>query len=239
MIGGRIAIKRRSKEEGEKPFWISYADLMTALMVLFLVAMSVALLAVTKTITEAERRKAEREQEIERLLDKFVAAAKRYSGVSVDRNRKVIDFRDRARFDTASHKLTQEQERYLRGFAPEVLAIARDKLGQTWLKRIVIEGFADQRGTYLFNLNLSLQRSQRVLCVLLAPPLAGEREISPDEREQIRELFLVGGYSFNSAKASFEESRRIELRLEFFELNDDRTPATSIVRSDFGKCSLE
>jgi hypothetical protein len=30
-----VIVKRRSKNEAEKPFWISYADLLTALMVLF------------------------------------------------------------------------------------------------------------------------------------------------------------------------------------------------------------
>ncbi|MGH7485961.1 MAG: flagellar motor protein MotB, partial [bacterium] len=63
MIGGRIVVKRGAKDEAEKPFWISYADLMTALMMLFLVTMSVALLAVTKTVSEAERLKAEREHD--------------------------------------------------------------------------------------------------------------------------------------------------------------------------------
>ena len=31
MIGRTIVVKRKSKGEAEKPFWISYADLMTAL----------------------------------------------------------------------------------------------------------------------------------------------------------------------------------------------------------------
>lgn len=43
MIGRAAVVKRGNKSEAEKPFWISYADLMTALMVLFLVAMSVAM----------------------------------------------------------------------------------------------------------------------------------------------------------------------------------------------------
>ena len=38
--------RKRAKEEAEKPFWISFSDLMTALMVLFLVAMAVALMVV-------------------------------------------------------------------------------------------------------------------------------------------------------------------------------------------------
>ena len=44
MIGTRIVLKRGGRDEAEKPFWISFADLMTALMVLFLVVMGVALL---------------------------------------------------------------------------------------------------------------------------------------------------------------------------------------------------
>ena len=32
MLGSRSVIAKKSKDEGEKPFWISYADLMTALI---------------------------------------------------------------------------------------------------------------------------------------------------------------------------------------------------------------
>jgi Flagellar motor protein len=238
MMGARIVLKRGTKDEAEKPFWISFADLMTALMVLFLLVMSVALLAVTKTVTEAERKKAERERDIKQLLEQVAKAADHFPGITIDKNRNVIDFGDRARFETASHRLNEEQAKLLRAFVPEVLAIARDDLGRRWLKRIVVEGFADQRGSYLLNLNLSLQRSQRVLCVLLAPPSPDERAMTEDELEQIRELFLVGGYSFNSAKASFNESRRIELRLEFLGLDEARSSTEGIPRGNFGSCAL-
>ncbi|MBF0121423.1 MAG: OmpA family protein [Desulfobacterales bacterium] len=238
MLNGRIVLKRGTNDEAEKPFWISFADLMTALMVLFLVAMSVALLAVTKTITEAEHAKASREIDIDLLIEKVKKITDNFPGISVDQNRKVIDFGDRARFETGSHHLTPDQAKLLRSFIPEVLAIANDELGKLWLKRIVVEGFADQRGTYLYNLNLSLQRSQRVLCALLGPPLPNENPLSPEIQEQIRELFMVGGYSFNSAKASFEESRRIELRLEFLGIGEQRLSTDGIPRGNFGPCAL-
>jgi outer membrane protein OmpA-like peptidoglycan-associated protein len=238
MIGTRVVLGKKTKDEGEKPFWISFADLMTALMVLFLLVMSVALLAVTKTVTEAERKKAEREVEIAKLLARIEKATEKYPGISVDRNRNVIDFGDRARFDTGSSRLSSQQASYLRLFVPEVLAIARHELGKKWLKRIVVEGFADQRGDYLLNLNLSLQRSQRVLCVLFAPPLPNERVLLAEELEQIRSLFLVGGYSFNSARKSFEESRRIELRLEFFGIEEVRPRLDEIPPGNFGACRI-
>lgn len=238
MIGTRIILKRGGKDEPEKPFWISFSDLMSALMVLFLVAMSVALLAVTKTVTEAERAEADRKNELEQLLSQVEEAARQFPGVSVDRNRNVIDFRERALFDTGSHQLKADQAVLLRQFVPKVLAIARNHLGQKWLKRIVVEGFTDQRGTYLFNLNLSLQRSQRVLCALLNSPSPDEVSMTPDEQEQIRELFLVGGYSFNSAKPSLQESRRIEFRLEFFAVGEKPSLKANIPRGNFGDCAL-
>ncbi|MFL9858831.1 OmpA family protein [Paraburkholderia sediminicola] len=238
MLGSRTFVKRGGGNEAEKPFWISYADLMTALMVLFLVAMSVTLLAVTKTVDEGQRLKAQRDKDITELLRRVEAAATKYPGVRVYKDRNAIDFGDRARFDKNSSGLKPEQQRLLRAFVPEVLAIAHDQLGQKWLKQIVVEGFSSPEGDYLYNLNLSLQRSQRVLCVLLAKPFPDETEMSQDQLEQIRDLFLVGGYSFNAAKATFEDSRRVELRLEFLGLGETRAAAGDVPRGNFGTCAL-
>ena len=139
-------------------------------MVLFLVAMTVALLAVTHEISESEQEKESREKDIRHVLDQVRQLTKDFPGVTV--HGQSVDFGDRARFDTNSHKLSADQARLLRQFAPRILALARDPLGQKWLKQVVVEGFADARGSYLYNLNLSLQRSERVLCVLLAAPAA-------------------------------------------------------------------
>lgn len=238
MLGKRIVTGRKNRDEGEKPFWISFADLMTALMVLFLLVMSVALLAVTKNVSEAERRKAAREEEIGELLTQLENVAIQYPGMTINRERNVIDFGNRARFETGSSQLTAEQARYLRGFLPEVLQLAQRQPGKRWLKRIVVEGFADQRGDYLMNLNLSLQRSQRVLCVLLAVVPGKENPLSDEDKEKILELFLVGGYSFNSARKSLEESRRIELRLEYYEHDEPRVKKDDIPRGNFGVCRI-
>lgn len=168
MFGIKIPARKGNRDEGEKPFWISFSDLMTALMVLFLVALTVALLAITHEISEAEKNKVRRDEEIADLLQKISAVTENFPGVVVRGHS--IDFGDRARYETSQHKLTKEQASLLRALVPRILEIARDPLGQKWLKRVIVEGFADQRGTYLSNLNLSLQRSQRVMCVLLAAP---------------------------------------------------------------------
>jgi outer membrane protein OmpA-like peptidoglycan-associated protein len=241
MLGTRIVIGKKLKDEAEKPFWISFADLMTALMVMFLLVMSVALLAVTKTVSEEQRASEARRDAIDKLLSMVEDEAQnnpQFAGIHVNRDRQVIDFGDRARFDTASHQLKPEQARLLRAFIPHVLDIANSNLGKDWLKRIVVEGFADKRGSYLLNLNLSMQRSQRVLCVLLAKPETGEMELTQSQREDIRQLFLVGGYSSNSQKDTLEESRRIELRLEFRGIKETSRSSLQSTDENYGGCAL-
>ncbi|MDR1849359.1 MAG: flagellar motor protein MotB, partial [Zoogloeaceae bacterium] len=140
-----------------------------------------------------------------------------------------------------SHQLSSEQAVLLREVAPRVLELARNPLGQKWLKRIVVEGFADSRGSYLYNLNLSLQRSERLLCVLLAVPPA-PAALSPNDRLLARDLFLVSGSSYNALRASQDESRRIELRLEFFEIGEARRsdhPGETIPLEEEKRCPLD
>lgn len=235
MIGTKIVLKRGGRDEAEKPFWISFADLMTALMVLFLVVMGVALLAVTKNVTEREKAEEQHRKDIELILDRFTEAAKRYDGIKVDKERRVIDFGDRARFAFGKSNLAADQEGVLRQFVPEILTLANDDLGKKVLKRVVVEGYTDKTGSYLSNLNLSLQRSQRVLCTMFA--MGGASLLSDQQKEDVRSLFLVGGYSFNAAKDTDEESRRVEMRLEFLGMGEQRASAMT-QSGNFGECAL-
>lgn len=226
----------RQGEDGESPFWISYADLMTALMVLFLVALTVALFAVTQTASEEKQQKVVRNEEITTFIRRLQALTDRYPGVTLRGT--AIDFGERARFRSNSHRLDPEQIRLLRRFVPEVLELAREPLGERWLKRIAVVGYADARGSYLYNLNLSQQRSARVLCALLVP----QAEIAPLEevdRKQVRQLFIVSGASFNALKDSQEASRRIELRLEFFENDENPASTAAAPVEDDSRCPLD
>jgi outer membrane protein OmpA-like peptidoglycan-associated protein len=235
MFSGRSLLKRNTREEAEKPFWISFADLMTALMVLFLVVMGVALLAVTKSVTDRERKEEEHRAAIEKILDRFEEAARRQGGIEVDRSRQVINFGQRAQFEFGDWRLNSKQEEILRLFVPEILRIANDDLGKSVLKRIVVEGYTDTTGTYLSNLNLSLLRSQKVLCTMFAT--RGQSLLTEDQKGQVRGLFFVGGYSFNAAKKTAEESRRVEMRLEFLGIDEDRSESSDDV-GNFGECAL-
>ena len=238
MAGIRVLSRRRLSDEAEKPFWISFSDLMTALMVLFLVAMAVALIAITTEISEADKRKVRRDEEIESLLQGLRKSIENeIPGVSL--YGRTIDFGSRARFYTNKHKLTAEQAQLLRSVTAKILALSSNPHWGKWSKRVVVEGFADQRGTYLDNLNLSLQRSQRVLCVILAGPQSAENALSEKDRKIIREIFLVGGSSFNALKKELEESRRIEMKLEFLEIGEVRPVAREVALDADVRCPID
>lgn len=235
MIGSRVIIKKKAREDAEKPFWISFSDLMSALMVLFLVVMCVAILAVTKNVSERDKKAEQHRKDVELILERFSQAAKNHPGIKVDKDRRVIDFGDRARFAFAKSTLSSDQEGVLRQFVPEIINLANDGLGKRVLKRIVVEGYTDKTGSYLANLNLSLQRSQRVLCAMFAT--TGQNLLTTEQMESVRTLFLVGGYSFNAAKDTDDESRRVEMRLEFLGVEEMRSEA-KVAPGNFGECAL-
>lgn len=237
MIGLKTAARRPARDQAEKPFWISFSDLMTALMVLFLVAMAVALMAVTQGLQRIEAAKQARDESIKACMAEIgtLAGAPEFRGVAVRDNS--IEFGTLAEFDRRGHDLSAAQRDFLRRFVPRLLATARGGQCSAWLKRIVVEGFASPEGSYLFNLNLSLQRSQRVLCVLLDS--RADNAPSREDRKLIRKLFLVGGYSFNAVKLKAEESRRVELKLEFRELNERRESLPEIPWDEDSKCPID
>lgn len=237
MIGGRIVLGRKSKDEGEKPFWISFSDLMTALMVLFLVVMVISLLSVTQELRNIQEEEKERSRAIDRIMEGLAEAALPYKDITVNRDRMTIDFGPKALFARSDFRFSPEGAAFLRTFVPQVLKAAESQDGRKWFKRVVVEGFTDSDGSYLYNLDLSLRRAEMVVCSLMDPAPVVGAPLADDDKRKVRELFLVGGFSSNSAKESKEESRRVELRLDFRAVNES-LPERPMVTGEFGKCQL-
>jgi flagellar motor protein MotB len=228
MFGTRAAGPQRPKSEGEKPFWISYADLMTALMILFLIVMVASLAMMTKRIAEAEQGEKTRTDEISKLCNRLKIKARNLD-IVVDCRQNRINFGEAGRFGYNYYKLGSAGQRALRDVVPLVIEAANSEEGQKWFKQVLIEGFTDIDGSYLYNLHLSLQRSEWVMCAILDDRYSAITGLNQDQKRQVRDLFLAGGVSFNNAKDSKEESRRVELRLQFYGLKD-RTASAAPTR---------
>lgn len=241
MIGNRYTRKSHSKDEGEKPFWISFADLMTALMTLFLVVMAVSLMVVTKKINEATQAENQRSSEILDICTSIKSdPALKTLPVSVDCKDNRINFGEAGRFGHNDYRLNAEGMNALNTLVPIILNASNSENGKKWFKQIVIEGFTDTDGSYLYNLDLSLRRSEWVMCSLLDPTFNPDLKLTEEQKNQIKQLFLAGGVSFNSAKDSKEASRRVELRMQFYGLKEKESaePQPKFVSAPLETCPL-
>lgn len=252
MVNNQI---HRQIDEAEKPFWISYSDLMTALMILFLVVMVVSLTSLSQQAIKikaevippitplstglSEVKKPEVDQQhkdvellrlekIQSVCEELVAGANEKNiDVRVNCSYNKIDFGDAGQFNRGEYKLNQKGEQLLMAIVPVILDVAQSPMGSQWLKRIHIQGFTDTDGSYLYNLNLSLKRSEWVMCKILATTPDNTLKLNAEQRTLVKQLFLAGGVSFNHSRSSKEASRRVELKLEFYD--DGNSSANSEV----------
>lgn len=216
MFGTAWRRGSRKKSEGEKPFWISYADLMTAMMTLFLVAMAVTMVTITHKVRQVQAKEVIRAHEIREICEKIRGHFTHDGFVKVDCADNRIRFPEVGRFAHDDYRLPPEAGKTLATLVPIILDAANDPLGRKWLKQVVIEGFTDTDGSYLYNLHLSLERSEWVMCMLLDPRRNKDLSLSSAQLQRVREIFLAGGVSFNGAKSSKDASRRVEMRLQFY-----------------------
>jgi len=247
MFSRHLVKKKTEADTAESPFWVSFADFMTASMVVFLIVMAVTVVVIQSYMSmlgDAGRKTHERQIEIERfagMVKEKSAEVRPAPIISTVKDTIRIDLGESVNFVSGSSNISDEGKDFLRKYIPKLLDTARSDLGKKWLKRIVVEGFTDSDGSYLFNLDLSLERSRKVVCAMFEPiDDKGARAMSNEELNQIMDLFLVGGYSFNSMQASKARSRRVELKLEFWEIDEkeriEHTPRRNLTDKEFGKC---
>ncbi len=224
MLGLKTSSRKRAREDAEKPFWISFSDLMTALMVLFLIATAVALRAVAVEETEAMKEQRERlahNEKINVCLSTVAEMTRREFKDGIQVRGTNISFGTLATFGFGKHQLSDASQQVLRNYVPRVIRLANHPACEDVFKKVVVEGFASRPGTYISNLDLSIKRAERMLCVLLDP--RGENSLSEDDRKFVRSKFFVGGASYNDLKDDQDESQRIELQIQFLDYKEAKT----------------
>jgi outer membrane protein OmpA-like peptidoglycan-associated protein len=226
----RAAARYRGKSEGERPFWISYADLMTAMMTLCLVVMAITIIAISRKLDRAVSADEIRARQILKICDEIRSSIGNRPGINVNCKDNRIDFGEAGRFAHDDFHLKSDATEALAILVPVVLEAADSPLGRKWFKQVIIEGYTDPTGPYLYNLFLSLERSYWVMCQLVDPAMNGPVGLTPAQVAEVRNLFLAGGVSFNDAKQSDEASRRVELRLQFY-TKDEREQGSASRRA--------
>lgn len=209
-------------EEGQD-YWVSYADVLAGLLMVFALMLLTALYHYQGRVTDVRDLLETRREIITQLQERFEGA----EGVNVvvDTTSGSVKFDGQVLFNEDEAQLLPAGRDQLRAFAAEYLPVLlgterfRDQL-----RAIVIEGHTNDNGTYMYNLDLSQRRAFNVMAFLI--------DNASTYEEELREYVSANGRSFaepicvSTTPCGQEEpgvvddvrSRRIEIR---FRLNDE------------------
>ncbi|WP_232336774.1 OmpA family protein [Planococcus lenghuensis] len=139
--------------------------------------------------------------------------------IEVDPQTGAIRFPGNILYEYDSTELSEEGVAFLRNFVPKYFGIILQERFKDDIASIIVEGHTDKEGSYLYNLNLSQQRSFSVVEEIY-------QEGFPDfeQKEISKEILTSNGRSYTvpveneDGTYSAEKSRRVEF---LFRLKED------------------
>ena len=235
--------KRRRPEEEETSYWLSYSDMMAALLLIFILIISFTLMQ-SKSQYESKQAELDKQKEIikeqEQLLKDQQEELDRIAGirsdlvaalrdefadsslnVKVDEKTGAITFDASVLFDVADSDLKEEGKTFLKEFLPKYCNVLLDEKYRDYVSEIIIEGHTDTNGSYIYNLELSQQRAFSVAKYCLTE---SNGIISSTDVELLRSVLTANGKSYSNpiykedGSVDLEASRRVEI---LFRLQDE------------------
>ncbi|MCM1004550.1 MAG: OmpA family protein [Candidatus Gastranaerophilales bacterium] len=211
----RLRPKTEEQNDGNI-FWITMTDLMTGLVLVFIVLFFYTFLTghveqIQKELAQENASKSLQEtlkqQDIEATVDPI-------SGI--------VKISDLELFEVNSYKLSQKGKEYLDKFAPAYLdSLFSNEYLDKNIDKIVIQGHTDSQTfagkfsddeQYMKNMELSLNRAYEVANYMTNTPY------NKTNGNRLRKMIIVEGASFSNpviinGKEDFAKSRRVELKL--------------------------
>ena len=201
MAGGN------GKQGDDKAFWISYGDLMTAMMVLFMLMLASALM-------EIHEKQEERAIVRNEIVSELVMRLEQKYPVKVDVQTGSITIADGILFGFNDTKLSEQGKVFLKDFIPDYTQVLLgNERTREHIAQIIIEGHADNVGTYEANLDKSLGRAYSVTSYIFATNEMGNFQGRGDLQQRI----TANGRANMDQLDTPEKSRRVEIK---FRLKD-------------------
>lgn len=208
---------RLHKEDNEQNniFWVTMTDLMTALVLVFIVLFFYTYVTsfYQKIQGDLEKKKAAEALQIS-LQEENI-------NVNVD-STGVVKISDLELFDVNSYELSDKGKDYLSKFSPAYLdSIFSNEYLKENVEKIIIEGHTDSQTfagdysedeQYMKNMDLSLKRAYEVANYMTNTPY------NKTSGNKLRKMLIVEGASFSSpiivdGKEDYAKSRRVELKV--------------------------
>ena len=227
----------KSNKSSEKlNFWLSYSDMMAALLLVFILILSCTLLETRATyeakqaeLAEKEKIIASQQSQIDTIVgvrgDLVDALSTEFSGnalsVKVDAQSGTITFDSTLLFGFDDDQLQDQGKAFLDQFLPKYFSVLLSEDFSPYVAEIIIEGHTDTDGNYMYNLQLSQNRAFAVASYCLE----NDNHILADEQlEKLRVLLTANGRSWSSpvynddGSVNMDASRRVEIK---FRLKDE------------------
>lgn len=197
-------------------FWITMTDLMTGLVLVFIVMFFYTYLTGHVQMVQQKIEKENATKAIEETLKEQNLNA------AVDTISGVVKISDLELFELNSAKLSDKGKKYLDKFAPAYLnSLFTNEYLNKNLDKIIIQGHTDSQTfagkltedeQYMKNMELSLNRAFAVANYITNTPY------NKENGNKLRKMILVEGASFSNpviinGKEDFAKSRRVELKL--------------------------
>ena len=206
---------RKEDNSQDNIFWVTMTDLMTALVLVFMVLFFYTYMTSSyeKIHDKLEQKKATEALE-ETLKKQNINADIDVSGV--------VKISDLELFDINSYELSEKGKKYLDKFAPAYLnSIFSNEYLKENVSQIIIQGHTDSQTfkgkfsddeQYMKNMELSLKRAYEVANYMTNTPY------NKNNGNKLRKMIIVEGASFSSpvlvnGKEDFAKSRRVELKV--------------------------
>ncbi|WP_058484987.1 OmpA family protein [Defluviitalea phaphyphila] len=223
----------------ENSFWISISDLMSSVLIIFILLFIFKMLDYQGEIEKQEIVTSELEklqEELKQTKEKVIELSstrlkiiqllkeefeKENIDIVIDENTGAIKLKEGILFDTSKSDIKPEGKEFLQKFMPIYFDILlgneeiRKELGE-----IIIEGHTDDISTYIYNLKLSQDRSFSVVNFLMSD------EFEYKNKELLTKYLTANGRSFSdliykdNGEVDRDSSRRVEFK---FKLKEEET----------------
>ena len=227
----------KSNKNSEKlNFWLSYSDMMAALLLVFILILFCTLLETRATyeakqaeLAEKEKIIASQQSQIDTIVgvrgDLVDALSTEFSGnalsVKVDAQSGTITFDSTLLFGFDDDQLQDQGKAFLDQFLPKYFSVLLSEDFSPYVAEIIIEGHTDTDGSYMYNLQLSQNRAFAVASYCLEN---SNHILTDNQLEKLRILLTANGRSWSSpiynddGSVNMDASRRVEIK---FRLKDE------------------
>lgn len=207
-------------EEEEGHFWPSFTDLLTTILLCFIlifitmmIIKSLQIEEMKETIDQIMGVRSELVSELKAEFDDTV------EGIEVDDKTGAIIFNTEILFAYDESTLKENAFVFLNEFVPIYLDVLLGSDFEEYVAEIIIEGHTDRDGSYLYNLELAQNRAYSVAEYILSDQFPYQNIQSHlEEKLTVNSKSYTDNLTNNSGKYDADSSRRVEFK---FRLKDE------------------